>query len=51
VLSNVLEALGVACFAAFAGFIWWPAALLPIAIYLIITALALDAIDDVEVPE
>ncbi len=50
-LSNVLEALGAACLAVFAGFIWWPAALVPVAIYLIITALALDAIDDVKVPE
>lgn len=50
--SNALELLGVACIATFLGFIWWPAALIPIGMYLLITGYALDdSDDDTEVTE
>jgi hypothetical protein len=42
VLSNALEAFGVMCLAAFAFFVWWPLALVPVGLYLIVAGLALD---------
>lgn len=41
-MSELLEALAFACLAAFAYFIWPPAALIPVAIYFYLASMATE---------